>query len=90
MLSERPMTTPLVLHFTIGSHETPPNNTRHIMDIYIHHLHTFLHTESGLYNPLQHTHTLSHGPISSTTLYNTLQHSTLYSSTAVLQCNPAG
>ena len=35
----------------------------------------------GLYS----THTLSHGLISSTTLYNTLQHSTVYSSTAVLQ-----
>ena len=30
-----------VLHFAIGS-QTPPNNTRHIMDTHIHHLHTFL------------------------------------------------
>ena len=29
--------------FTIGS-QTPPNNTRHIMDTHFHHLHTFLHT----------------------------------------------
>ena len=46
-----------VLHFTIGS-QTPPNNTRHIMGTHIHHLHTFLHTGSGLYNPLQPSRTV--------------------------------
>ena len=67
--------------------QTSPNNTRHIMDT-----HTFLHTGSGLYNPLyvQQSHTLSHGLIEVSILYclYPLQHSTtLYSlhSTAVLQ-----
>ena len=61
----------LVLHFTIGS-QTPPNNTRHIMDTHIHHLHTFLHTVSGLYNPLQQPRIVSRPHILyniSTTLY---------------------
>ena len=51
-------------------------------------LHTLLHTGSGLYNPQSTAHTvsLSHGLISSTTLYNTLQHFyslQLYSSSTV-------
>ena len=60
------------LHFTIGS-QTPPNNTRHIMDTHIHHLHTFLHTGSGLYNPLQHARIVPRPHILyniSTTLYS--------------------
>ena len=67
-----------VLHFS----QTPPNNTRHIMDTHIHHLHTFLHTGSGLYNPLQHPRIVSRPHILyniSTTLYS-LQ---LYSSSTV-------
>ena len=62
------------------------------MDTHIHHLHNFLHTGSGLYNPLQQSHIVSRPHILyniSTTLYNTLQHSTtlyslqLYSSSTV-------
>ena len=37
---------------------------------YVHHIHTFLHTGSGPYTTLYSTHTLSHGLISSTTLYS--------------------
>ena len=69
----------MCLHFTIGS-QTPPNNTRHIIDTHIHHLHTFLHTGSGLYNPLQHPHCVPRPHILyniSTTLYNTLQSTAL-------------
>ena len=40
---------------------------------YVHHLHTFLHTSSGLCNPLQHTRCVSRPHILSTTF---LQHST--------------
>ena len=63
-----------------------------VENTYVHHLHTFLmtflHTGSGLYNPLQHTRIVPRPHILYniyTTLYNTLQHSTVYSSTAVLQ-----
>ena len=38
---------------------------------YVHHIHTFIHTLSGLYNPLQRTHTVSRPHILYTTLYNT-------------------
>ena len=41
--------------------------------------------QKGCCRGLYSSHTVSHGLISSTTLYNTLQHSTVYSSTAVLQ-----
>ena len=41
--------------------------------------------QKGCCRGLYSRHTVRHGPISSTTLYNTLQHSTVYSSTAVLQ-----
>ena len=41
--------------------------------------------QKGCCRGLYSSHTVRHGPISSTTLYNTLQHSTVYSSTAVLQ-----
>ena len=47
---------------------------------YVHHIHTFLHTGSGLYNPLQHTHCVPRPHILyniSTTLYNTLQSTAL-------------
>ena len=47
---------------------------------YVHHLHTFLHTGSGLYNPLQHSQCVSRPHILyniSTTLYNTLQSTAL-------------
>ena len=56
-----------------------------VENTYVHHLHTFLHTGSGLYNPLQHPRCASRPHI----LYNTLQHSTtlyslqLYSSSTV-------
>ena len=54
-----------------------------VENTYVHRLHTFLHTGSGLYNPLQHTRIVPRPHILyniSTTLYNTLQHSTtLYS-----------
>ena len=43
------------------------------MDTHIHHLHTFLHTGSGLYNPLQQSHIVSRPHILyniSTTLYS--------------------
>ena len=43
------------------------------MDTHIHHIHTFLHTGSGLYNPLQHTRIVSRPHILyniSTTLYS--------------------
>ena len=46
----------------------------------VHHLHTFLHTGSGLYNPLQHPRIVSRPHILyniSTTLYNTLQSTAL-------------
>ena len=46
----------------------------------VHHLHTFLHTGSGLYNPLQQTRIVSRPHILyniSTTLYNTLQSTAL-------------
>ena len=55
-----------------------------VENTYVHHLHTFLHTGSGIYNPLQHARIVSRPHILyniSTTLYNTLQHSTVYSST---------
>ena len=50
------------------------------MDTHIHHLHTFLHTGSGLYNPLQQPHCVPRPHILyniSTTLYNTLQSTAL-------------
>ena len=53
------------------------------MDTHIHHLHTFLRTGSGLYNPLQHTRCVSRPHILyniSTTLYSLQLYS---SSTAV-------
>ena len=59
-----------------------------VENTYVHHIHTFLHTGSGLYNPLQQSHIVPRPHILyniSTTLYNTLQHSTVYSSTAFLQ-----
>ena len=46
----------------------------------VHHLHTFLHTGSGLYNPLQHARIVPRPHILyniSTTLYNTLQSTAL-------------
>ena len=51
-----------------------------VENTYVHHIHTFLHTGSGLYNPLQHPHIVPRPHI----LYNIsttfLQHSTtLYS-----------
>ena len=63
-----------------------------VENTYAHRLHTFLHTGSGLYNPLQQSRLVSRPHILynfSTTLYNTLQHSTtlyslqLYSSSTV-------
>ena len=45
--------------------------------------------QKGCCRGLYSSHTVSHGLISSTTLYNTLQHSTVYSSTAVLQSTPS-
>ena len=67
-----------VVGWCLGAYSEVENTYR-----YVHHLHTFLHTGSGLYNPLKYSsHTLSHGLISSTTLYNTLQ-STVYSSSTV-------
>ena len=54
--------------------------------MYVHHLHTFLHTGSGLYNPLQHSQCVPRPHILyniSTTLYNTLQSLQLYSSSTV-------
>ena len=44
-----------------------------VENTYVHHLHTFLHTGSGLYNPLQHAHIVSRPHILyniSTTLYS--------------------
>ena len=47
-----------------------------VENTYVHHIHTFLHTGSGLYNPLQQSHIVPRPHI----FYNTLQHSTpLYS-----------
>ena len=57
-------------------HPTTPDTSW----ISIHHLHTFLHTGSGLYNPLQHSQCVSRPHILyniSTTLYNTLQSTAL-------------
>ena len=51
-----------------------------VENTYVHHLHTFLHTGSGLYNPLQHPQCVSRPHILyniSTTLYNTLQSTAL-------------
>ena len=51
-----------------------------VENTYVHHLHTFLHTGSGLYNPLQHPRIVSRPHILyniSTTLYNTLQSTAL-------------
>ena len=41
-----------------------------VENTYVHHLHTFLHTGSGLYNPLQHTRIVPRPHIHSTTLYS--------------------
>ena len=44
-----------------------------VENTYVHHLHTFLHTGSGLYNPLQHTRIVPRPHILyniSTTLYS--------------------
>ena len=51
-----------------------------VENTYVHHLHTFLHTGSGLYNLLQHPHIVPRPHILyniSTTLYNTLQSTAL-------------
>ena len=51
-----------------------------VENTYVHRLHTFLHTGSGLYNPLQQSHIVSRPHILyniSTTLYNTLQSTAL-------------
>ena len=45
-----------------------------VENTYVHRLHTFLHTGSGLYNPLQQTRIVSRPHIP----YKTLQHSTVY------------
>ena len=65
----------MVSHFdvSLGAYSEVDNT-------YVHHIHTFLHTGSGLYNPLQHTHIVPRPHILyniSTTLYN--YSTTLYS-----------
>ena len=51
-----------------------------VENTYVHHLHTFLHTGSGLYNPLQPSRPVSE-PHISTALYSGIQR--LYISTAL-------
>ena len=58
----------MVSHFdvSLGAYSEVDNT-------YVHHIHTFLHTGSGLYNPLQHTHIVPRPHILyniSTTLYS--------------------
>ena len=76
------------VHMCSPLHHRLPDTTQqhqtHHGYTYVHHLHTFLHTGSGLYNPLQHTRCVLR-PHILYNLYSTLQHSTVYSSTAVLQ-----